>query len=78
MSRAEIQARELFSSLHLKSIDEEVKRHLMILLLTYPTPESKTKAGVHRFAGAWKGEESADDIIYSIKADRTSNREFEL
>lgn len=40
MSRAEIKAHEIFSSMQLNDIDDEVRRHLMILLLTVPKKEN--------------------------------------
>lgn len=47
MSKAELQAHYLFDTLCLGNIDDEVKRHLMVLLLTMPAKSVSNNDGVN-------------------------------
>ena len=78
MSTAELRARQLFNDFNLRNEDEEVRRNLMILLLSVKENEKRTKLCAKMFAGKWQGDETAEEIIESIREDRTSNREIEL
>lgn len=48
MSRAELKAHEIFFSMQLANIDDEVRRHLMILLLTVPQQNDQDNVVIPR------------------------------
>ena len=78
MSTAELRANRIFNALNLKNEDEEVRRNLMILLLSVKKPEEPKKLCTEMFAGKWKGDETAEEIIETIREGRTKNKEIEL
>ena len=78
MSTAELRAHRLFNALNLKNEDEEVRRNLMILLLSVKKPKEHKKSCTKMFAGKWQGDETAEEIIETIREGRTKNKEIEL
>lgn len=77
MSKSELRAHELFNALNLRNEDEDVRRNLIILMLSIPQTK-KTKSFTEKYAGKWQGDNSAEDIIATIREARTLNQEIEL
>ena len=75
MSRAELLAQKLYNSLQLNGIDEDVKKHLMILLITEPKKPARKKFSttLDSLPGAWANDGiSAENEIASIYNARIS------
>lgn len=78
MHTSELRALQIFNSCNLKDEDEEVKRNLMILLLSVPPKKEPKKSWASKFAGRWNGDETAEEIMSAIYDGRTSNSEVDL
>lgn len=81
MSTAEMRAQSIYNTMHLSNIDDEVKRHLVILLMK--VPESKEKKSftsmVKSLSGAWKDNGlTAEEEIKQIYSARTSGETRKL
>lgn len=84
MSTAEIRALQIFNTMHLGNVDEEVKRHLVILLMKVPTLKGKKSFSsvVRGLSGAWNdnkmtAEEEVAQIYNARVTDETRNH-FDL
>ena len=84
MSRAEITAHKLYHTLQLNAIDEEVKKHLMILLISEPKkPERKRfSTALESLEGAWENDgvsaESEIESLYNARVSGETRKGIEL
>ena len=77
MSTAEIRAHRIYESMNLNKIDDDVKRHLMILMLSVPTTErtKSVSSAMNSLSGAWKDDGmTAEKEIREIYEGRTTGK----
>ena len=81
MSTAEMRAHSIYNMMHLSNIDDEVKRHLVILLMKVPEKKEKKSFAsmVKSLSGAWKNNGlSAEEEIKQIYGARASGETRKL
>jgi hypothetical protein len=61
----------------LKNIDVNSKKELIINLTKSINTEPKLEKSLDEIFGAWKGDESSEDIVSDIKSSRFNNRKIE-
>lgn len=85
MNKAKLRANQIFNAYNLREEDEEVKRNLMVLLLTVSDRHDKPRSYVEAFkslSGAWENNgmlaEDEVDAIYEARRSGQTRKMIDL